>query len=68
MNEDEIKKYIEDNYCVYDLENTYHDYDNNPRLDDCFQGGYDKGYSKALYDMGIMLGMKLEESESDINE
>jgi hypothetical protein len=42
------------------LESTYHDFDINPRLDDCFNAGYDKGYSKALYDISKMVGINLK--------
>jgi len=56
----EIKEYIENKYNEYALENTYHDYDSNPRLDECFIGGYSKGYSQALYEVGQLLDMKLE--------
>lgn len=54
-----VKKYIEDIYHKNDLNNSYRDYFNNPRLDDCFEGGYDKGYAKAIYDIGKMLEMDL---------
>jgi len=52
-----IKQYIENNLNKEDLEKSYHDYEINPRLDDCFEGGYDKGYSFALYKIGRMLGI-----------
>lgn len=60
----EVKEYIENNYNQYALENTYHNYDSNPRLDDCFSSGYSKGYSQALYDIGKILGINLELPEN----
>lgn len=52
-----IEQFIENNLSKEDLEKSYHDYESNPRLDDCFEGGYDNGYSVALYKIGRVLGM-----------
>lgn len=55
-----IRQLILDRYEMNTLESTYHDFDINPRLDDCFNAGYDKGYSKALYDISKMVGINLK--------
>lgn len=52
-----VKKYIEDNLYKDDLNKSYHDYEINTRLDDCFTGGYEKGVAVALYMIGKIIGM-----------
>lgn len=56
-----LEKWVKDNYKQYATGWTYKRSDGN--CYDCFCDGYDSGTSWAAYEVGCILGMKLEEPE-----
>lgn len=52
---DKINEYISENFDNEALRDSYQNYQRNPRLDDCFDGGYYKGYATALLEIKEIL-------------
>lgn len=54
-----LEKWVKDNYKQYTTDWTYERSEGN--CADCFDDGYESGTSWAAYEIGCILGMKLEE-------
>jgi len=58
-----LKRWVLSNYNVNSAGYTSERSAGNS--DDCFNDGYDCGFSWASYEVGMLLGMKLEKPEDD---
>lgn len=61
--EDQLKNWVNENYKRYTTGWTYERSEGN--CYDCFDDGVECATSLAAYDVGCILGMELEEPESD---